>query len=112
MTCRFGGAGNLLGQQQSGFIDSVGFDLYSQMLQEAVARKQGGPAVEKTFVEIDVDVDAYIPSDYVNDERQKLNYINVFVRFQVKKNMWNYKMNLSIVSATSHKKWMTYSLLA
>ena len=66
------GAGNLLGQQQSGFIDSVGFDLYSQMLQEAVARKQGGPAVEKTFVEIDVDVDAYIPSDYVNDERQKI----------------------------------------
>lgn len=66
------GAGNLLGQQQSGFIDSVGFDLYSQMLQEAVARKQGGPKVEKTFVEIDVDVDAYIPNDYVSDERQKI----------------------------------------
>ena len=66
------GAGNLLGQQQSGFIDSVGFDLYSQMLQEAVARKQGGPEVEKTVVEIDVDVDAYIPDNYVNDQRQKI----------------------------------------
>ena len=66
------GAGNLLGQQQSGFIDSVGFDLYSQMLQEAVARKQGGPTTERTVVEIDVDVDAYIPSDYVADERQKI----------------------------------------
>jgi transcription-repair coupling factor (superfamily II helicase) len=66
------GAGNLLGQQQSGFIDSVGFDLYSQMLQEAVARKQGGPTKERTIVEIDVDVDAYIPSDYVVDERQKI----------------------------------------
>src|SRR5690625_354314 len=46
------GAGNLLGQQQSGFIDSVGFDLYSQMLQEAVARKQGSSEVEQTVVEI------------------------------------------------------------
>lgn len=66
------GAGNLLGQQQSGFIDSVGFDLYSQMLQEAVARKQGGPQAERTVVEIDVDVDAYIPSHYVHDQRQKI----------------------------------------
>lgn len=66
------GAGNLLGQQQSGFIDSVGFDLYSQMLQEAVERKQGGPKKERTVVEIDVDVDAYIPNDYVTDERQKI----------------------------------------
>lgn len=66
------GAGNLLGQQQSGFIDSVGFDLYSQMLEEAIARKQGEPVEEKTQVEIDVDVDAYIPSHYVADERQKI----------------------------------------
>lgn len=65
------GAGNLLGQQQHGFIDSVGFDLYSQMLQEAVARKQGKTA-ERTVVEIDVDVDAYIPNSYVDDERQKI----------------------------------------
>lgn len=66
------GAGNLLGQQQSGFIDSVGFDLYSQMLQEAVDRKQGDPMSERTVVEIDIDVDAYIPADYVSDERQKI----------------------------------------
>lgn len=66
------GAGNLLGQQQSGFIDSVGFDLYSQMLQEAVARKQGTEVEEKTAAEIDVDVDAYIPTSYVPDERQKI----------------------------------------
>ena len=36
------GAGNLLGAQQHGFIDAVGFDMYSQMLSESVARKQGG----------------------------------------------------------------------
>lgn len=66
------GAGNLLGQQQSGFIDSVGFDLYSQMLQEAIARKQGEDVEERTSVEIDIDVDAYIPDTYVNDQRQKI----------------------------------------
>ena len=66
------GAGNLLGQQQSGFIDSVGFDLYSQMLQEAIARKQGEEVEERTAVEIDVEVDAYIPDSYVNDQRQKI----------------------------------------
>lgn len=66
------GAGNLLGQQQSGFIDSVGFDLYSQMLQEAIARKQGGDVEERTSVEIDIDVDAYIPDAFVNDQRQKI----------------------------------------
>lgn len=66
------GAGNLLGQQQSGFIDSVGFDLYSQMLEEAVARKQGKDKKRRTTVEIDVDVNAYIPSEYVDDERQKI----------------------------------------
>jgi transcription-repair coupling factor (superfamily II helicase) len=66
------GAGNLLGQQQSGFIDSVGFDLYSQMLQEAVEAKQGKRQTEKTVVEIDLNVDAYIPSHYVSDERQKI----------------------------------------
>ena len=66
------GAGNLLGQQQSGFIDSVGFDLYSQMLQDAIARKQGDDTEERTAVEIDIDVDAYIPDTYVNDQRQKI----------------------------------------
>lgn len=66
------GAGNLLGQQQSGFIDSVGFDLYSQMLQDAVAAKQGDGSQAKVIVEIDLDVDAYIPSEYVDDERQKI----------------------------------------
>lgn len=67
------GAGNLLGAQQHGFIDAVGFDMYSQMLSEAVARKQGkNTQVEKTTVEIDLGVDAYVPSTYIEDERQKI----------------------------------------
>lgn len=67
------GAGNLLGAQQHGFIDAVGFDMYSQMLSEAVSRKQGkNNQVEKTSVEIDLGVDAYLPEEYVSDQRQKI----------------------------------------
>ncbi|MCC5894301.1 MAG: transcription-repair coupling factor [Alkalibacterium sp.] len=66
------GAGNLLGQQQHGFIDSVGFDLYSQMLEEAVARKRGDTSQQKTIVEMDLSVDAYLPGTYIQDERQKI----------------------------------------
>lgn len=67
------GAGNLLGAQQHGFIDAVGFDMYSQMLSEAVARKQGkNQQVERTSVEIDLGIDAYLPGTYISDERQKI----------------------------------------
>ncbi|MGG3890573.1 transcription-repair coupling factor [Metabacillus fastidiosus] len=74
------GAGNLLGAQQHGFIDSVGFDLYSQMLKEAIEERQGDKAAEKPFeVEIDLEVDAYIPQDYISDGRQK---IDMYKRFK------------------------------
>jgi len=66
------GAGNLIGKQQHGFIDSVGFDLYSQMLQEAVQRKRGDQTTQKTNVEIDLSINAYLPSSYITDERQKI----------------------------------------
>ncbi|MBF8808653.1 MAG: transcription-repair coupling factor [Enterococcus lacertideformus] len=67
------GAGNLLGAQQHGFIDAVGFDMYSQMLSDAVLRKQGkNNQVEKTTVEIDLGVDAYLPEEYIADQRQKI----------------------------------------
>ncbi|WP_424309414.1 transcription-repair coupling factor [Carnobacterium sp.] len=67
------GAGNLLGSQQHGFIDSVGFDLYSEMLSEAVARKRGLEQKEETTqVEIDLGINAYLPGTYIEDERQKI----------------------------------------
>ncbi|WP_334329155.1 transcription-repair coupling factor [Companilactobacillus sp. HBUAS59699] len=66
------GAGNLLGKQQHGFIDSVGFDLYTQMLNDAVAKKRGHTKAEKTNSELNLELDAYIPSTYISDERQKV----------------------------------------
>ncbi|MGI2329729.1 transcription-repair coupling factor [Planococcus sp. YIM B11945] len=67
------GAGNLLGSQQHGFIDSVGFDLYSQMLQEAIEERQTGIKKEDIpEIEISLDLDAYIPDSYINDGYQKI----------------------------------------
>lgn len=76
------GAGNLLGAEQHGFIDSVGFDLYSQMLKEAIdARKEQKPieAVQPFNPELQLTVDAYIPDSYIGDEKQKFE---VYRRFQ------------------------------
>ncbi|MFL6558245.1 MAG: transcription-repair coupling factor, partial [Bacillus sp. (in: firmicutes)] len=77
------GAGNLLGAQQHGFIDSVGFDLYSQMLKEAIEERKlniGVPgAVVKKAVEIDLEIDAYIPDTYIKDGHQK---IEMYKRFR------------------------------
>ena len=67
------GAGNLLGKQQHGFIDSVGYDLYTQMLAEAVAKKQGKNRQHpRTDAQIQLDLEAYIPTSYISDERQKI----------------------------------------
>ena len=74
------GAGNLLGSQQHGFIDSVGFDLYSQMLKEAIEERRGTiEEVKRKTVEIDLDIDAYIPDSYISDGQQK---IEMYKRFR------------------------------
>ncbi len=66
------GAGSLLGKQQHGFIDSVGYDLYSAMLASAVAKKQGKPEKVVTDAELDLNVEAYFPDSYIADQRQKM----------------------------------------
>jgi len=66
------GAGNLLGEQQSGHMEAVGYDLYCKMLGEAV-REHKGDTIEEAFeTTIDLDIDAYIPSSYIKNEFQKL----------------------------------------
>lgn len=70
------GTGNLLGSQQHGFIDSVGFDMYSQMLKEAIEARKKGKEVDKVEVfepEISLDLNAYIPETYIQDEKQKID---------------------------------------
>ncbi|KRN78053.1 transcription-repair coupling factor [Weissella minor] len=66
------GAGDLLGQSQHGFINSVGYDLYMQMLNDAVAQKQGKRKQKTSDAELDLQVEAYLPTDYVPDGPQKI----------------------------------------
>ncbi len=71
------GAGNLLGDEQSGHVAAVGFELYCQMLEDAAeslrAGRGEGPAPERAVVRVEVDVDAYVPADYVPFEAAKID---------------------------------------
>lgn len=67
------GAGNLLGEAQSGHMEAVGYDLYCKMLNEAVRQLKGEPEAETFTTLIDLNVDAYIPEYYIKNEYQKLD---------------------------------------
>ena len=83
------GAGNLLGSSQSGFIDSVGFELYSQLLEEAIAKKNGTDKKrEKGNAELILQIDAYLPDEYISDERHK---IEIYKRIRQIDNRVNYE---------------------
>ncbi|MGP0035991.1 MAG: transcription-repair coupling factor [Solirubrobacteraceae bacterium] len=68
------GAGSLLGDEQSGHVAALGFELYMQMLDEAVAAAEDGTAYEEEWepVRLDVNVDAYVPADYIPYEQAKV----------------------------------------
>ncbi|MBQ9513178.1 MAG: transcription-repair coupling factor [Lachnospiraceae bacterium] len=68
------GAGNLLGRKQSGHMAAVGYDLYCKMLNDAITRmKNNGEEVKESFTTfVDLDIDAFIPSEYILNEEQKL----------------------------------------
>src|SRR5262245_38355544 len=71
------GAGNLLGDEQSGHVAAVGFELYCQMLEDAAEALRAGaaelPEEPREPVRIEVDVDAYVPSDYIPFEAAKID---------------------------------------
>jgi len=67
------GAGNLLGAEQSGHMEAVGYDLYCKMLNEAVKEAKGVVIEDKFETSIDINTNAYIPPTYVSNELQKLD---------------------------------------
>jgi transcription-repair coupling factor (superfamily II helicase) len=70
------GAGNLLGDEQSGHVAALGFELYMQMLDEALREAEGseeGAGADWEPVRLDVDVDAYVPAEYVGYEQAKID---------------------------------------
>ncbi len=74
----FRGAGNILGPEQHGHILEVGFDFYCKLLEEAVNNEKGIKVEWEPHVEIDLQIDAYIPMDYIPDPAQR---INIYRRF-------------------------------
>jgi transcription-repair coupling factor (superfamily II helicase) len=68
------GAGNLLGAEQSGFMNSVGFDLYTKLLAEAVQEIQGKQVEAATTASVDLPLDAYLPDEYIGDRTLKVNF--------------------------------------
>ena len=67
------GAGNLLGDEQSGHVAAIGFELYCELLADAVNELQGGPVVRPRPVRVDAQVDAHVPADYVALEAVKID---------------------------------------
>ncbi len=67
------GAGNLLGAEQHGFIASVGFELYMQMLSDAVQEVKGEAPPPRPEVSVDLPVPAYLPEDYAPDRNQRID---------------------------------------
>ncbi|MFM1572092.1 transcription-repair coupling factor [Helcococcus ovis] len=68
------GAGNLLGESQSGHIESVGYDLYVRMLKETIDEIKGIEVKNiDRQIKIDLNIDVYIPSEYIKDENEKIN---------------------------------------
>ncbi|MGC6548478.1 MAG: transcription-repair coupling factor [Rubripirellula sp.] len=67
------GAGNLLGSQQSGHIAAVGYEMYCQLLEDAVRQVQNLPPKLTADVDIDLPVEAYLPEDYVPNLRHKID---------------------------------------
>lgn len=66
------GAGNLLGVEQHGHIEAIGYDLYVKFLNETVKKLKGEVIKESVDTTIDLSVDGYIPSKYIEDEEQKV----------------------------------------
>ncbi len=66
------GAGNLLGSEQSGFMASVGYDLYVKMIEETVREMRGDVSMGDIDTRVDVKMDAYLPKEYVSDDLMRL----------------------------------------
>ena len=69
------GAGNLLGAEQHGHMETVGYDMYCRLLEECVNELQGRPATEEDWEpQLDFEADAYIPATYIRNHRHRLEF--------------------------------------
>ncbi len=81
------GAGNLLGDRQHGHMDAIGYDLYSKLLKNAVIEEQGEILEEDFETSIEININAYIPPRYIEDEMQK---IDIYKKISLIRNQEDY----------------------
>lgn len=67
------GAGNILGAQQHGHMDAVGYDMYCRILKESIDEMQGKVCEEQINVRLDLHIDAYIPESYIENHNQRID---------------------------------------
>ncbi|MBC8591234.1 transcription-repair coupling factor [Wansuia hejianensis] len=117
------GAGNLLGMEQHGHIEAIGYDLYVKFLGEAIRRLKGEEVIEEVDTTIDINVDGYIPFKYIGDEEIK---IQIYKKIAAINNIEDYRelldelidrfgdiplevqnlMDISYIKALSSKVWI------
>lgn len=72
------GAGNLLGKEQSGYINSIGFELYMELLEEEISKLKGLKYEKKLYIDLDIDVNITIPENYIPYQDERLYYYRRF----------------------------------
>src|SRR5690606_29833249 len=82
------GAGNLLGVEQHGHIEAIGYDLYVKFLNETIKKLKGEKIEEVVNTSIDLNIDGYIPTSYIEDEEQK---IDIYKKIAVIENLEDYR---------------------
>lgn len=88
------GAGNILGSKQHGHMAVIGYDLYVKMLNEAISKVKGEEYKEEIDVEIDLNVNAYIPDTYIPDEATKIDIYKKIASIENKKDLIEIKEEL------------------
>ena len=88
------GAGNMLGGEQSGHIEAVGFELYTSMLEEAVARLKGEERVERTTTQLSLGIGLRIDESYISEENQRLRMYKRIAGVQSENEIANVKAEL------------------
>ena len=118
------GAGNLLGAEQHGHMDSVGYDMYCKLLGEAVKEERGEAATDAFETLIDVAVNAFIPNSFIGNELQKLEVYKRIATIQTEKDFFDVQeeiedrygnlpnpvqtlLDVALLKAAAHRAYIT-----
>lgn len=88
------GAGNLLGKEQSGHINALGFDLYFELVEEEIAKLKGKEYEPKIYTELEINIDNSIPINYIEDERTRFYFYKRFFEAKTFEEIENIKEEL------------------